>query len=234
MHVVSRVLPRPDTNCALVHGRLAAGDALLPFRKDDEHHLCLRNPLCDPARIQRDLDVVMVLPPQVAVQSPTCHFFSRILGVDNLHQAQNLGLNRRPHRNKPAIWRRIRAQVTVRSLRDLLPCSLQVPVRKEHVPEARLAQHFPDHSVRLARQPGKRHLRCSIVYVELILALLTQLSLVVPQHRLFDLALRPDEPPLDPGILASRIPNPGSHIVHQRRGNCSEVPPDPFADHCFT
>ena len=41
LHVVSRVLPRPDADRALVDGGLAAVDALLPFGKDDEHHLGL-------------------------------------------------------------------------------------------------------------------------------------------------------------------------------------------------
>ena len=47
LHVVSRVLPRPNTNRALAHGRLAAVDALQPFGKDNDYHLCLQNPLCD-------------------------------------------------------------------------------------------------------------------------------------------------------------------------------------------
>ena len=196
LDVVPRVLARPDADRALVHRLLAAIDALLPLGDDDQHHLRLRGPPCDPPRVQRDLDMKVVLPPVPVghdAHSPRRHLrHSALASFDNLHDARNLHLDCGPGRDEPAIRRRIDAQVLGRQRLKLRPGLANRLQRRQHTPSAHPLNCGPDRAERCCRQPRQRYLGSKYTHVEFVLALLAHLTLILADYLLFQLPPRLD------------------------------------------
>ena len=144
LHVLLRVLARPDRDGAMVHRLLAAVDPFFPLGNEDEHHFGLRAVPCDSASIEGDLDVEKILPAVPSwLHAHTPHSDPAGVGRSHgLHDSACLHLHGAPEADAVTVRRLIQFQVMLDQSHNAFLCAGHLIGAGKAVPEARLVENL--------------------------------------------------------------------------------------------